>query len=101
MKCIIPSDTPSASPGPSKQGGRSRWEFDSEVATYGCWMRNDPTFTEPRWPAIAIWTFSGLLLGLAFTIVVGFFPVPLVIGALIGWAVGLFMTRVKYTPEDD
>ncbi len=64
-------------------------------------MRNDPTFNEPRCPAIAIWTVSGLLLGLAVSIVGGFFPVPLVVGAVIGLAVGLFVTRAKYTPEDD
>ena len=64
-------------------------------------MRNDPTFREPRWPAILIWTASGLLLGLAVTIIGGFFPVPLVIGGLVGLALGLFMTRTKYIPEDD
>ncbi len=64
-------------------------------------MRNDPSFTEPRWPAVLIWAFSGLLLGLVTSIIGGSFPVPLVIGAVIGLAVGLFVTRDKYTPDDD
>ncbi len=64
-------------------------------------MRNDPNVTEPRWPAILIWTVSGLLLGLAVSIIGGFFPVPLVVGGLIGLAVGLRATRVTYVPEDD
>jgi hypothetical protein len=68
---------------------------------YGCRVRNDPNVTEPRWPAILIWTVSGLLLGLAVSIIGGFFPVPLVVGGLVGLAVGLRATRVKYVPEDD
>lgn len=63
-------------------------------------MRNDPNFREPRWPAVLIWTVSGLLVGLAVSIIGGF-PVPLVIGAAIGLAVGLFLTRSKFIPEDD
>jgi hypothetical protein len=68
---------------------------------YGCPVRNDPTFREPRWPAILIWTASGLFLGLAVSIIGGLFPVPLIVGGVIGLAVGLFLTRVKYVPEDD
>ena len=64
-------------------------------------MRNDPTQSEPRWPAILIWTASGLFLGLAVSIIGGLFPIPMLVGAGIGLAVGLFLTRVKYVPEDD
>ena len=68
---------------------------------YGCPVRNDPNEREPRWPAILIWTVSGLLLGLALSIIGGVLPVPLLVGGGIGLAVGLFVTRVKYVPEDD
>ena len=64
-------------------------------------MRNDPNFNEPRWPAVLIWTVSGMLVGLAVSIIGGIFPVPFIICAVIGLAVGLFVTRVKYVPEDD
>jgi hypothetical protein len=73
----------------------------AEPRDYGCPVRNDPTFREPRWPAILIWTASGLFLGLAVSIIGGLFPVPLIVGGVIGLAVGLFLTRVKYVPEDD
>lgn len=63
-------------------------------------MKNDPALTEPRWPAILIWTVSGLLLGLALFIISGV-AVPILVGGGIGFAVGLFVTRVKYVPEDD
>ena len=68
---------------------------------YGCPVRNDPTLREPRWPAVLIWTVSGLLLGLAVSIIGGLFPVPPLVGGVLGLLVGLFMTRVKYVPEDD
>jgi hypothetical protein len=41
------------------------------------------------------------LLGLATSIIGGFFPVPLVVGGALGLVVGLVVTRVKYVPEDD
>ena len=34
-------------------------------------MRNDPELREPRLPAVAIWTLTGLLMGLALGIVTG------------------------------
>jgi hypothetical protein len=43
----------------------------------------------------------GLLVGLAISIVMGNFPLPVVICGAIGLAFGLYMTRVKYTPSDD
>ena len=64
-------------------------------------MRNDPTLSEPRWPAVLIWTVSGLLLGLAVSIIGGLFPIPLLVGGVLGLVVGLFVTRAKYLPEDD
>ena len=64
-------------------------------------MRNDPDFREPRLPAVAIWTVTGLLLGLAFTIVAGNFPLPALIGGVLGLLGGLYLTRVKKAPGDD
>ena len=64
-------------------------------------MRRNPADREPRAPAVAIWTVTGLMLGVAVSIVVGSFPIPVVICGLIGLAVGLYTTRVKYTPSDD
>jgi uncharacterized membrane protein len=64
-------------------------------------MRNDPTYAESRWPAVAIWTITGLLVSLALCIVVGFFLILLVVGAVVGLSIGLFATRTKFTPEDD
>lgn len=68
---------------------------------YGCWVQNDPNAREPRLPAVIIWTVTGLLAGIAVSIVAGAFPVPAVIGAAIGLAYGLYTTRTKYTPTDD
>ncbi len=64
-------------------------------------MRRNPDEREPRAPAIAIWTVTGLLLGVAVSIVMGSFPIPAVIFALIGLALGFYLTRPKYTPSDD
>jgi hypothetical protein len=64
-------------------------------------VRRNPDDREPRAPAIAIWTVTGLLLGVAVCIVLGSFPIPAVICGLIGLAYGLYTTRAKYTPTDD
>ena len=64
-------------------------------------MRHNPDEREPRAPAIAIWTVIGLLLGVAVSIVMGSFPIPVVVCGLIGLAYGLYTTRTKYTPTDD
>lgn len=65
-------------------------------------MRNDPQSRDPRAPAVAIWTVTGLLLGLAFGIVVGGgVLVPVLVGAVLGALFGLFITRTKLGPIDD
>ncbi len=65
-------------------------------------MRKDPQAREPRAPAVAIWTVTGLLLGLAFTIVVGgVVVVQTLVGATLGLLFGLFITRTKPGPIDD
>jgi len=71
------------------------------TAGYGGRVKKDPAFKEPRLPAIAIWTVTGLLLGLAFTVVVGGTIIPIAIGAAFGLLYGLYSTRVKQVPEDD
>lgn len=64
-------------------------------------MRDDPDRREPRAPAIAIWTITGLLAGVAVSIATGSFPIPVIVCGLIGLAFGFYLTRVKYTPSDD
>ena len=64
-------------------------------------MKKDPNARESRLPAVAIWTVSGLLLGLAFGLVVSSFPIPAVVGVAIGLAFGLFITRAKFVPDED
>jgi predicted lysophospholipase L1 biosynthesis ABC-type transport system permease subunit len=64
-------------------------------------VKRDPSYSEPRWPAIAIWTVLGALLGVAFWIVVGGSALAILIGVVIGLGYGLFATRVKHVPSDD
>ena len=64
-------------------------------------MRHNPDEREPRAPAVAIWTVTGLLAGVAVSVVMGSFPVPALICGLIGMAYGLYTTRARYTPSDD
>ncbi len=64
-------------------------------------MKKDPQFHEPRAPAIAIWAVTGLLLGVAFGIVVGGVLVPASVGAGLGGLFGLFTTRRRPGPIDD
>ena len=64
-------------------------------------MRRNPDEREPRALAVAIWTVTGLLAGVAVSIVMGNFPLPVVICGAIGLAFGFYTTRVKYTPSDD
>jgi len=65
-------------------------------------VKKDPQARESRAPAVAIWTVTGLLLGFAFSIVVGGgVLVPTLVGAAIGLLFGLFITRTKPGPIDD
>ena len=64
-------------------------------------MRSNPDEREPRAPAVAIWTVTGLFAGVAVSVVAGSFPIPAIVCGLIGLGFGLYMTRVKITPSDD
>jgi hypothetical protein len=64
-------------------------------------VRNDPELHEPRLPAVAIWTFTGLLMGLALGIVTSAMVIALVLGGLLGLSWGLFTTRERQRPVDD
>ena len=68
---------------------------------YGDVVRKDPEARESRVPATAIWTVAGLMLGLAFGVVISSVAVPVIIGAVVGLLFGLFTTRTRFTPEDD
>jgi len=69
--------------------------------SYGGLVRKDPDSREPRGPAVAIWTVTGLLVGVALAIVTGSFMVSIVICAAIGLIFGLYITRTKHVPTDD
>jgi len=64
-------------------------------------VRKDPDSREPRAPAVAIWTVTGLLVGVALAIVTGSFVVSIVVCAAIGLIFGLYITRTKHVPTDD
>ena len=68
---------------------------------YGGPVRKDPDSREPRAPAVAIWTVTGLLVGVALAIVTGSFLVSIVVCAAIGLIFGLYITRTKHVPTDD
>ena len=68
---------------------------------YGGPVRKDPERREPRAPAVAIWTVTGLLVGVALAIVTGSFVVSIVVCAAIGLVFGLYITRTKHVPTDD
>ena len=63
-------------------------------------MRKNPDAREPRAPAIAIWTVTGLLVGLALGVVLGNLAVPMTIGAAVGVLYGFFTTRPRDPPSD-
>jgi xanthosine utilization system XapX-like protein len=50
---------------------------------------------------VGIWTVTGFLVGVALSLVVGSFPVPALICAVLGLLFGLFMTRQKFVPDED
>ena len=60
-----------------------------------------PEDREPRAPAIAIWTLTGALLGLAAGVVLSNVPLLVLIFGVVGLLYGLYTTRPKHTPEDD
>jgi len=64
-------------------------------------MKRGPQDRESRVPAIAIWTVCGLLLGLAFGVVISNVALPVLSGAVVGFLYGLYTTRRKITPDDD
>ena len=64
-------------------------------------MKDDPNWREPRAPAIAIWTFTGLLFGVAAAVVLSLWVLAPVVGAGLGLLYGLFTTRRRQIPEDD
>jgi hypothetical protein len=64
-------------------------------------VHNDPNRREPRAPAVAVWTLSGLLVGVAGGFVLGSFALPVIVCGLVGLGYGLFTTRRRQVPEDD
>ena len=64
-------------------------------------MQKDPNWREPRAPAIAIWTVTGLLVGVAGAVVLSLWVLAPVVGAGLGLLYGLFSTRRREFPEDD
>ncbi len=68
---------------------------------YGGRVRSDPDAREPRAPAIAIWTLSGLIVGVAAGVISGSFLVAMAIFGGLGLLYGVFATRRRDMPEDD
>jgi len=64
-------------------------------------VRRNPDDREPRAPAVAVWTVTGLLAGVALAIVLGIVVLPVAFGAIAGLLFGLYTTRTKHTPTDD
>lgn len=73
----------------------------TDVRGYRGGVRDDPNWREPRWPAVAIWTVAGLLVGVAAGIVLGLIVLLPVVGAGFGLLYGLFTTRRRQLPDDD
>ncbi len=79
----------------------SRAAFGSgEPDGYGDAVPN-PDARDPRAPAIAIWTLTGALVGLAGGVVFSNVPLLVVMFAVIGLLYGLYTTRPKHTPDED
>jgi hypothetical protein len=64
-------------------------------------VAKDPTWREPRAPAIAIWTITGLLVGVAAAVVLSLWVLAPVVGAGLGLLYGLYTTRRREVPGDD
>ena len=64
-------------------------------------MQKDPNWREPRAPAIAIWTITGLLVGVAAAVVLSLWVLAPVVGAGLGLLYGVYATRRRELPEDD
>lgn len=64
-------------------------------------VQKDPNWREPRAPAIAIWTLTGLLVGVAAAVVLSLWVLAPVVGTGLGLLYGLYSTRHRELPEDD
>ena len=64
-------------------------------------VRSDPNWREPRWPAVAIWTVTGLLAGVALAVVLNLWILGPIVGVGLGLLYGVFTTRRRNVPEDD
>lgn len=64
-------------------------------------MRKDPNRRESRTPAIAIWTITGLLVGVAAAVVLNLWVLAPVVGTGLGLLYGVYTTRRRQLPEDD
>jgi hypothetical protein len=64
-------------------------------------VQNDPNWREPRAPAIAVWTITGLLVGVAAAVVLSLWVLAPVVGTGLGLLYGLYTTRRRQVPEDD
>ena len=60
-----------------------------------------PEDRERRSPAIAIWTLTGALLGLAGGVVLSKVPLLVLIFGVLGLLYGFYTTRPKHTPDED
>lgn len=88
-------------PGGVEQDTRTRSRCRCRLPVYRGPVKKDPSWREPRAPAIAIWTVTGLLAGLAAAIVLSLWILAPVVGAGLGLVYGLFTTRRRQVPEDD
>jgi hypothetical protein len=64
-------------------------------------VATDPNWREPRAPAIAIWTITGLLVGVAAAVVLSLWVLAPVVGAGLGLLYGLYTTRRREVPGGD
>jgi hypothetical protein len=64
-------------------------------------VQKDPNWREPRAAAIAIWTITGLLVGVAAAVVLNLWVLAPVVGTGLGLLYGLYTTRPRQVPEED